>query len=396
MGLYSHNHGIWSNEAPHGGDPAFYDAHYEEQTFAVHLQRAGYRTAIHGKWLNYHQRLGDPQPDSGEGKNKVYASYIAPGWDEFGDITTPPYPGADTTDYFRDQAKAFIKSTPQNQPFFEFLSVIPPHNPNRPAERHRNAPVPEFVPRGSYDEADTRDKASDVRGFARLSAVDRDEIESVRTERLRSLMAVDEMIPPLIDVLRETGRLDDTYIIFVSDNGWMYGEHRYTHSKAAPYEEAIRTPFIVRGPGVAQGRSLEHLVSLVDLFPTFMELGGIASPDYLDGKSIVPLLRATPPPESSWRKSLLIEDDGFKVVRYRSGNIDAAYFDWGAGELYDMRLDPYQIENLIYWGGDGTPAALWPDTPTVNRVRDTNVLANFGSIMQEFDRLKACVGVECR
>jgi N-acetylglucosamine-6-sulfatase len=94
------------------------------------------------------------------------------------------------------------------------------------------------------------------------------------------MLAVDEAVGRLIDALRESGELENTYIFFTSDNGWHAGEHRLTPGKWTAYEEDIRVPLIVRGPGVPEGRELEHLALNNDLAPTFADLGGVTPPRF--------------------------------------------------------------------------------------------------------------------
>src|SRR3712207_421461 len=103
-------------------------------------------------------------------------------------------------------------------------------------------------------------------------------MEDLYRDRLGSMLAVDEMVERLVDALRESGELDNTYLVFTSDNGFHLGQHRLTTGKWTAYEEDIRVPLIVRGPGVPEGQNLEHLVLNNDLAPTFAELGGAEAP----------------------------------------------------------------------------------------------------------------------
>jgi arylsulfatase A-like enzyme len=156
------------------------------------------------------------------------------------------------------------------------------------------------------------------------------------------------MIKVFVDVLAELGRLDNTYIIITSDEGWFLGEHRYISGKDAPYEEAARAPLVIRGPGAPAGKTLDHPVSLIDLAPTLLELAQASRPDYLDGRSLVPLLSANPTPVDQWRRAVRFESAArFAAIRTK----DYSYIDWeGAfAELYDMRRDPYQTRNLLYY-----------------------------------------------
>src|SRR6185503_12667168 len=107
--------------------------------------------------------------------------------------------------------------------------------------------------------------------------------------RMETLLSVDDLVERLIQTLTETGSLANTYVFFTADNGYMAGPHRFPTGKDAPYEESIRVPLLVRGPGVPAGVSLAHDVSNVDLAPTFAELGQAQAPGFIDGRSLVPL-----------------------------------------------------------------------------------------------------------
>jgi N-acetylglucosamine-6-sulfatase len=118
---------------------------------------------------------------------------------------------------------------------------------------------------------------------------------------------VDDMIGKLVKSLHESGELDNTYIFFTSDNGFHLGQHRLGAGKWTPYEEDIRVPLIVRGPGVPEGKTLHHMVLNNDLAPTFADLAGAKRPSFVDGRSLVPFLKDHPTPEKDWRQRFLIE-----------------------------------------------------------------------------------------
>src|SRR3712207_5356610 len=140
--------------------------------------------------------------------------------------------------------------------------------------------------------------------FRSISDEESSEIDDYYRQRLESMLAVDEMVGSLVDELEAAGELENTYIVFTSDNGWFQGEHRIQSTKNRPYEEAARVPLFVRGPGVAAGTKTEKLALNTDFAPTFAALAGTTFPD-ADGRSLVPLLRgeeATP-----WRSAVLLE-----------------------------------------------------------------------------------------
>ena len=214
-----------------------------------------------------------------------------------------------------------------------------------------------------------------------------DEIDGMRAhnrERLESLQAVDEMVANLVDTLKAQGKMRNTYIFFTSDNGYHIGQHRLGMSKRTAYEEDIKVPLMVRGPGVPAGRALNHQVLNNDLAPTFARLAGVTPPAFVDGKSMVPLLDSSTPTVSNWRKGILTENWQTNAV---GGTSDAPTykalrtkgFSWvryvnGERELYDMRNDPYQLNAR---------------DPSKNRslVRRYN---------DRLDKLATCAGAECR
>ena len=188
-----------------------------------------------------------------------------------------------------------------------WLGTKAPHAPApRPPPRERLPGVP--VPRPpSFDEEDVSDKPAWVRDNPPLDPEQIASHEDLYRKRLQSMLAVDDMIGRLVDALRKNGELDNTYIFFTSDNGFHMGQHRLTTGKWTAYEEDIRVPLIVRGPGVPEGRTLPHLVLNNDFAPTFADLAGAKTPYFVDGRSLVPLLtddlpsRMTGGKPSSWR-----------------------------------------------------------------------------------------------
>jgi arylsulfatase A-like enzyme len=163
------------------------------------------------------------------------------------------------------------------------------------------------------------------------------------------MLAVDEMVGAFVEELEALGELDNTYIFFTSDNGFVKGEHRRPQGKWSAYEEAMRVPLIVRGPGVPEGKTVHEMVLNNDFAPTFATLGGASVPSFVDGRSFVPLLgRSSPPP--AWRSAFLEEGrasktgrPAFKAIR----TTDNLWVEYGNGEreLYDLEDDPYELES---------------------------------------------------
>jgi N-acetylglucosamine-6-sulfatase len=173
--------------------------------------------------------------------------------------------------------------------------------------------------------------------------------------RQRALAAVDDGLGELLKALSETGQLDRTVVVFAGDNGYFYGEHGLSDERRLAYEESARIPLVVRYPPLARAGSRPgELVLNIDLAPTALELAGVAIPAEVDGRSLVPILAGR---AQTWRRSFLIEyytdtvfprvfrmgydavrTERWKYIRYRELE--------GMDELYDLRVDPYEMRNL--------------------------------------------------
>jgi len=372
-GQYLHNHGVLSNNAPDGGFEKFYYLENESSTLGTWLQAAGYETVLFGKYLN-----GYPFREN--------RTYVPVGWTEwYSPAKGQPYVGFDYTlnengvqvDY-RDQKQGeslyltdvlsrkavdFInRSAESSAPFFMYLSVFNPHQPAEPATRHAELFPDLTAPRSpSFNEGDVSDKKLGDQ-FNPLLAEDQiSDLDYLYRRRVQSMQAVDEMIVQLVDVLEETGQLENTYIIFTSDNGFHLGQHRLRAGKGTFYEEDIHIPFVIRGPGIAADTTLNgYLTGNVDIAPTIAELAGVIPPAYVDGRSLVEFFDGRPPSPEEWRSAYLLElygrgeeEEGAEgsipvVGRYGLRTGDYLYIEYpdGGVELYDMKADPYQLENI--------------------------------------------------
>ncbi len=378
-GQYTHNHGVIGNNPPDQGFPAF--RHLEGQTIATWLKAAGYRTALVGKYITgYAYGTGN--------------DYIPPGWDEwFGHINVIEdgrywnywvndngnvvrY-GSKPEDYSVDveskRAVSFIQaSAGRPEPLFLYLAPQSPHLPSNYADRFgaefRYALCPR-VP--SFNESDVREKPSWIRQIAPLTNADIDEADGLQQWRLRSMRAVEEEVDAVIQALAQTGRMDNTYLFYTSDNGLLMGQHRVIARKGNAYEETARVPLAVRGPGVPVG-VVDQPVLNVDFAPTFLELGQAPIPASVDGHSLAPFLRGQPP--ASWRTDVLVENWGLgPTYAVRTPDFEYIHNDTEELELYDMKADPYQLQNL-------------------HRKVDASVLASWE---QKLQKLLACHGAAC-
>ena len=373
-GQYPHNHGIVGNWRPLGGAKKFRDLGREDSTVATWLQGAGYRTTLVGKYMNdYH---GDRVPTGWDDWYGIAGGHLNHDLNENGSIRHYNPARYHPDDVLAGKAADTLRTPEDGTPFFTWVGTQAPHAPANPAPRHEDAFPGARLPRPpGFDEGDVSDKPDWVRDNPRLGRADVPAMQDLYRNRLRSMLAVDDMVGRLLDALEDTGELENTYVFFTSDNGWHAGEHRLTTGKWTAYEEDIRVPLIVSGPGVPEGKRLPHMVLNNDLAPTFADLAGADPPGFVDGRSLEPLLKDDPPPEEDWRSAFLVEaatELGPTAVPPLSGDplpenwrrvpreywgrpeLEAVrtesrlYVEYGDGgrELYDLREDPHQLDNL--------------------------------------------------
>jgi N-acetylglucosamine-6-sulfatase len=334
-GQYSHNHKVLTNVAPLGGAQRFRELGRERSTVATWLHSGGYRTVEIGKYLN---RYKPPRP---------------PGWDVWygGGVTDGTHP---TDDYAREAARFIRGMKGKSQPFFMWLGTHAPHAPATPPPRYADRFSSAKAPRPpSFNEANVSDKPNWIRQNDLLTSGKIRSIDNLYRNRLRSMLAVDDLIGRVIESLKYSGKLSNTFIVFTSDNGATLGEHRRPGGKWSAYEEDMRVPLIVRGPGVPWGTKRTHMVLNNDFAPTFARLGRASVPSFVDGRSFVPLLRSGPPTPSNWRSTFLeeaIAHEGgnrpaFKAIRTRGGYLWVEYAS-GERELYNLAQDRYELQSL--------------------------------------------------
>ena len=349
-GQYSHNTGLINNgnDEPGGGAKFFRKSGLEDETLATILQNNGYETWFGGKYLNGYEDAGG------------WEGYVPPGWDHWQAYLSPEMAFQDgvvndmeghRTDWLSGRAAEFIEDQRDSSgPFFMQVSPWDTHSPLVAPERHRGAYAKARAPRPpSFDEADVSDKPTWVREKDPLREWGLAQYDRHHRARMRGALTLEDLSRDLVAALARAGRLDDTYLIFASDNGYHMGLHRIRGEKWTPYTEAHEVPFVVRGPGVSQNRSFDSLVANTDLAPTVLDLAGLSPPDWMDGRSFVPFLDGVPP--DNWRSSLLIEGAGhgrqnrpaYTGVR-RENDVYVSYAN-GEKEYYDLARDPHQLEN---------------------------------------------------
>jgi N-acetylglucosamine-6-sulfatase len=397
-GQYAHNTQVVGNELPYGGFEKLRQRGLEESTVATWLQGAGYRTALVGKYINRYV----PETHG-----------VPPGWSEWyaGGNAHPSYDyvlnengrtvayGREPDDYLNDvlteKAVAVIETAAAaREPFFLYVSTYTPHSPAPSPPRHKDLFVDAELPRPpAFNEAEIGDKPGVIRGLPPLDQAAIAWLEDEYRRRLRSLQAIDDMVARIVATLDASGVLDSTYIVYTSDNGFHMGEHRLIAGKDTPYEEDLRVPMVMRGPGVPEGLRIEAMALNIDLAPTFAEMAGIEPPAFVDGRSFLPLLAD---PTQPWRQSFLIErrqlEEHFTAYAEQQGMTTEqlerhAYFDglrtphwtyveYGSGEreLYDLARDPHQLQSMI-------------------KSADPTLLA---ILAERLDALAGCAGQHCR
>lgn len=389
-GLYGHNSNVLWNGFPYGGWEVYQFNGHEGRDVGAQLQAAGYRTALFGKYQNNYPAGNDTFLPAGW--NEWYAALSDRPADEFnyslnenGRVVAYGS-GSDQymTDVLSRKMADFVRRADANdaQPFFMFAGLNHPHLPATPAPRYASAFAGEGAPRPpNWDEVDLSDKPRYMLDLPRIGPSDAATIDTLYRRRLQSLQAVDDLIDELVRTLQSSGELDNTFIIYFGDNGYMMGQHRFPQSKDAPYEESIGVPFVVRGPGVPANRTLAHLVGNVDFLPTFLQWAGVPVPGNLDGRSLVPLLGASPPSPEGFRTAFLIE--GFRhgqpvrIPAYAGlRTLTHTYVEYETGEVeyYDLRSDPYQMESQ-------------------HRILDSSTQTQLSARLA---RLRSCAGAACR
>jgi len=315
-GQYAHNTGVLTNGGSNGGFSTMHSLGVENSTIATWLHDGKYKTALIGKYLNHYP--GNLGP-----------SYVPPGWDYWASpVAGNPYseynytlnengkqvkygitPEDYGTDVYAKKAIGFIKDcAQQKKPFFLYLAFYAPHSPATAAPRHEGMFADARVPRSkAFNEADVSKKPQYIQTLPALSDGEIAGTDAYYGKRLRSLQAVDEAIENICKTLDETELSEQTYVVFTSDNGFHLGEHRMRRGKQTAYETDIHLPLIVRGPGVRAGSKADQLAGNIDLAPTFADLAGAKTPDFVDGRSLAPILHGEKTAEKNWRKVFLVE-----------------------------------------------------------------------------------------
>jgi N-acetylglucosamine-6-sulfatase len=349
-GQYAHKHRVVDNNNPVPPGTTF---------FPQYLQKAGYDTAFIGKW---HMGGESDAPQPGFDKWVSFrgqGTYLPSKNGLNVDGKAVPQRGY-ITDELTDYAVDWLKARPSGRPFFLYLSHKAVHADFVPAERHK----------GRYDArpfvqpdtmADTpanydgkpmwvRNQRNSWHGvdFPYHSALD---IASYYRRYAETLLAVDDSVGRIVELLRDRALLDSTIVVFMGDNGFAFGEHGLIDKRTA-YEASMRVPLLMAGGGLPAGRTVDDVVANIDIAPTVLEAAGL-TPPAMDGRSFLPLVRGERMP---WREALLYEyywernfpqTPAMHAVRGARYKYIRYYGLWDTDELYDLQGDPLEKRNLV-------------------------------------------------
>jgi len=393
-GQFAQNNGVHTNTWPTGG---YYRLDHTN-TLPIWLKAAGYETAFLGKYLNEYG-MRDPNE-------------VPPGWDHWQAIPRAgvydyynyglnqnghvrDVRGVYQTDYWTEQSERLIhQMSSDDQPFFLWESHVAPHvacpimdygsacwETPMPSTQYARSFDHVRLPsrkKPSYDEADVSDKPHYISANGPITREQARHYTDLFQRRIESLQSVDDGVARTVAALAEEGELDNTLILFISDNGYLIGEHR-TSGKNMGYEESLQVPLLMRGPGIPAGVRNGQTVSTVDLAPTIAAAAHARPGLDVDGRNLLPVANGRKPgwetiliqagPNSRHKGGWLFR--GVRTSRYTYMRRSKS----GEVELYDRRRDPYELHNV-----SGAPA--YARTEAELRMR--------------LARLQDCAGAECR
>jgi len=399
-GQYPHDNGVFSN------DPGYASLLDKHTTLPVWLRRAGYRTALVGKFLNKYTDLHGATPAPGFDRWFSYDGH--PGYYNYGisDDGTPVRFGFRRKDYsthvFTAAARGFIDQAAQGKrPFFMWLAYNAPHDaPGGGAIGKRGISCPQIAPKPpghrelthfahlplpqdpSFNEADVSDKPPWVSGLPPIDAAGAERVTRRYRCTAATMHATDTDIGKVRKELARTGELASTIVIYLSDNGYYFGEHRLTRGKVLPYEPGLQVPFAVRVPTAyrdqAEPGTSTAVVSNTDIAPTLLDYAGGVEPcnagghcRVLDGRSMRPLLGGTGsfPSDRGVLAEINTQFNGAPFAYRAIRTPDRLYVDYGGAqqELYNLDSDPFELDNLA-----GNPSFLGEQVGLAQRL---NVLA---------------------
>ena len=342
-GQYVHNNGQFGQQTPN--TPIF------EQTIQKFLHQAGYFTGTAGKYLHWVEN-DDPVPPYWDGWTNIKGGFYGVGANFDGVRQTV---GGYTTDIVFERTKEYLRGFERendNKPWFVYLAPLAPHSPFTAEYDLRNEPVAPYDPGPAYQEADISDKPA----YLPFRSMDEATAEWYHEQRVRSLYSVDREIRELVEYLELSGELDNTMIVFTSDNGYILGEHQ-TVGKFVPWRQSVEVPLVVSWPGnTTPGTVSDNFVSHVDISRTILEAARVNTTNIaLDGVNLFDNDR-----DIFYMEYFRDLNNSGRIDDWASIRTDEfQYSEWYAEgtnnvifrEYYDMIADPHQLNNLL-WNGD--------------------------------------------
>ena len=338
-GQQVHNHGVLGNHKPYG---YWRYREIEDNTLAVWLANAGYAVSHIGKFVNGYREVGGLHIPPGYSD---WHSFTAGG--NYYDFTLNDNgqdvaynSGEYSTDVFVQKALDFIATAPQ--PYTLFLWVACPHEPSTPAARDLGTFDNVDMPIGeNFNEADMSDKPKPMQRLPLLTADQTAAIQTNWRRRQETLQALDRGIAAIVNALTNNSQIDNTHILFTSDNGYLSGEHRVDDHKDLCYDEAAKVPLYWRQPGGSENFVMAPVLNM-DVTAAMVELAGATAGYPLDGRSLVPLLSGD---VGDWNTAVLTgchEASAVVTRHYRY----VEWFDNQGIELYDTIRDRAQMQNV--------------------------------------------------
>ncbi|XP_075983801.1 N-acetylglucosamine-6-sulfatase-like [Anticarsia gemmatalis] len=312
-GLYVHNHKTVNNSLTGGCYGDQWRNTLEKHTFATMLHDTGYETFYAGKYLNEYGAHSAGGPE-----------LVPPGWSEWHGLVgnsvyynyTISNNGVPThstdqylTDVIRDLAVSYIENQTESSPFLMVLAPPAPHQPFTPAPRHEG----KFNNVSAVRHPNFNIAVEDKHWLLRmppspLPASLLPELDRAYRSRWEALLAVDELVADVIDTLETRGFMENTYVIYTSDNGYHIGQFSQVYDKRQPYESDIKVPLLIKGPGIKPNTTYSSPVLNIDIGPTIVQLAGL-TPEKMDGRPI------SLEEDGSLERYMLVEYNGMGSTR---------------------------------------------------------------------------------
>jgi len=343
--FHVHNSMIAPNSVPESARRPFV-------MFPEVLQKAGYVTFGTGKWHNG-ERLYARCFTRGEniffGGMSDHLKVPVASFDPSGEYPAKPRRPAPkfSSELFSDSAIKFLREYKDDSPFLLYLAYTAPHDPRMPPKEYAEMYPPEkialprnFLPQHPFDNGDMKLRDEQLAPWPRTPQIVRQHLAAY----YGMITHLDAQIGRVLEALRETGRAENTIIIFAGDNGLAVGQHGL-FGKQNLYDHSVRVPLVISAPGLPRGKRSDSLCYLLDLFPTICDLTGLPIPSTVEGRSLLPLLAN---PKAKLRDSVFlayrhvqrgVRTDRWKLILYNAGGHQTT-------QLFDLRNDPWEMKNL--------------------------------------------------